>query len=264
MKHVFLSTAALTAFFWAAGATAQNYGPWGQAEDTLVDGGCPILDPYTNDLFVAAGGAPPDIFRAEYDEDSDTWGAPVTLGEVINTPAAEYCPTPTRGRKFFFVRAGDIYMTSEHPNQGYREPVRLGDEINAGAVWSPTYLEDEGGNSYLYFSSDRDGSQDIFVSINFGTPAKIEELSTPGGEEMRPNIRRDRLEMVFDDGSGNIYFSSRDSTSDGWGQPVLFKQGNGSRASFSWDGMTLVWGDGGNVMKSERSRIRGPKVVEFP
>lgn len=251
-------------------ALAQDFGPWGAAEPTsITQAGCPILDPYTNDMFIASGrsggeGAN-DIYRAEWD--GSGWLAPENLGTEINTAAAEYCPTPTRGRKFFFVRAGDIYMTTSHPNRGYRVPVRLSDEINAGDEWSPTFLEDENGDSYLYFSSNREGTngtQDIFVSVNFGAPTKIEELSTPGANEWRPNIRRDRLEMVFDDGAGNIYFSSRESTSDPWGSPVLFEKGNGSRASFSWDGLTLVWGDGGTIMKSERSRRTGPKIVEFP
>ncbi len=264
MKTILISSAALAASLYAVDAQAQNFGPWGQAEATSVtSAGCPILDPYTNDMFIARSG---DIYRAEWD--GDTWLDPENLGPVINTAGApEYCPTPARGRKFFFVRAGDIYMTSYHPKDGYREPVRLSDEINAGDEWSPTFLEDEEGNSYLYFSSNRDGTnetQDIFVSVNFGTPTKIEELSTSDANEWRPNVRRDRLEMVFDDGSGNIYFSSRESTDDPWGEPVLFEQGNGSRASFSWDGMTLVWGDAGTIMKSERSRQRGPKTVEFP
>ena len=272
MKFLFLSSVSLAATLFAVDAYAQNFGPWSEAEPIeSVSGmaGCPILDPHSNNLFIASGRAggegSNDIWEAEWT--GEGWLTPVNVGTTINTSAPEYCPSPARGLNFFFVRSGDIYMSKRHPKRGFGDSVRLSDDINAGDEWSPTFLEDEAGNSYLYFSSNRDGTngtQDIFVSVNFGAPMKIEELSTDSANEFRPNVRRDRLEMVFDDGAGNIYFSSRESTSDPWGEPVLFEEGNGSRASFSWDGMTLVWGASGTIMKSERSRQKGPKTIEMP
>ncbi|WP_265529994.1 TolB family protein [Sphingomicrobium marinum] len=249
-------------------AQAQQFGAWGDAEavTSVGGGGCPILDPYTNDLFIASGRdggfGSNDIWRAPYN--GSGWDAAVNVGPTINTAAPEYCPSPARGRMFFFVRSGDIYMSKVHPKNGYGAPVALSDEINAADEWSPTYLEDDEDTSYLYFSSDRDGTQDIYVSVDFGTPTKIVELSSDDGTETRPNVRRDRLELVYDDGAGNIYFSSRESTDDPWGPPVLFTKGNGSRASFSWDGMTLVWGDGGTIMKSTRSKLAKLKMVDTP
>ena len=60
----------------------------------------------------------------------DGWGTPVNAGPAINTAADEFCPTPARGNRFFFVRRlsatdTDIYVVKDLPNKGFGTPQRL-------------------------------------------------------------------------------------------------------------------------------------------
>lgn len=255
----------------AGGVAAQNYGNWsmpinaetgfagsGSELNSSSTDGCPYLDPYTRDLFIASnrpggyGGL--DIWRARWN--GNGWDDPENLGPTINTADNEFCPSPSRGNRLFFVRApagtnvGDIYQARKLPNRDYSSVSKLPDTINGPAAeWSPSYYEEENGDDVLYFSSTRDGTQDIFVSVNWGPAQKVAELSSDGAQEARPNVRRDGLEIVFDVSDGgppDIYTSSRNSTSDPWDPAVPLTQANSpsgeSRASFSWDGSMLVFG----------------------
>lgn len=261
----------------SAPATAQPaFGPWSSpvnAEDlagsshevnSAFGDGCPILDPYSNDLFIAStrpggyGGL--DIWRASWN--GEGWDEPVNLPAPINTVADEFCPTPARGNRLFFVSKrddpnGDIYVARRLKGDlGTVE--RLPSPINSPAQeWSPSYVDGDMGDEYLYFSSTRAGGQDIYVSKNFGAVAAVDELNTPYADA-RPNVRRDGLEIVFDtdratSGAPDIWTSSRASLDAPWAAPtpidVINSSAGESRASLSWDGKTLVFGSarpGGN------------------
>ena len=79
----------------------------------------------------------------------------------------------------------------------------------------------------------------------------IAELNT-GSQDLRPNVRKDGLEIVFDSdraggaGGFDIYTSIRASITDPWSAPVnlavLNTSANETRASFSWDARTLYFG----------------------
>lgn len=266
----------LAALVGFSAADAKQYGDWGPAVNaeslptssselnTNFNDGCPILDPYTNDLYMASnrpgGQGGLDIWIAPWT--GNGWGTPVNAGPVINTAADEFCPDPVRGNRLFFVRgqaAGgntDIYVSKHLPKTGFQTPQRLpaGDNaINSPAQeWSPSYFE-AGGHEYLYFSSTREGRQRIYYSVDFG-PAQL----APGGvnssaADARPNVRHDGLEIVWDStrfgtlGMTDIWTASRSSVDQPWGDAVHLENGINSaaaesRASLSWDGSRLMFG----------------------
>lgn len=286
---------AATTVFSPGSTMAQKFGPWGEpvsaesfgstspALNTSATEGCPILDPYTGDLYFASdregGEGGLDIWRAPWG--NGNWGTPENLGPPINSVTNDYCPTPSRGNRLFFVSRrddpmGDIYVSRRGPN-GYRTPERLPDTINSDAQeWSPSFYEDD-GDDVLFFSSTRNGNQDIFVSINMGPAIAVSELNTDA-DDARPNVSRDGLEMVFDTNRGggapDIWTSTRASTSDPWRAPVPIAQVNSeageSRASMSWDGTMLVFGStraGGegssDIYVSTRQKMGGPKTIDL-
>lgn len=219
--------------------------------------GCPILDPYSNDLFIAStrpgGHGGLDIWQASWN--GDGWDEPVNLPAPINSEADELCPTPARGNRLFFVSKrddpnGDIYV-AKRLKKGFKKVERLPEPINSNAQeWSPSYVDAGMDKEYLFFSSTRDGGQDIYVSLNFEDVAAVEELNTPYSDA-RPNVRRDGLEIVFDTDreTGNapdVWTAQRDAIGDPWGPAAPIEAVNSfsgeSRASISWDGETLVFG----------------------
>ena len=283
----------------ASVASAKEFGDWGPPEsvEALPDSsselntpsgdGCPILDPYTNDLYMASnrlgGKGGQDIWIAHWN--GSGWDAPLNAGDNINTAADEFCPSPARGNRFFFVRgqiAGggntDIYVSKRHPQGGFGPAQLLAtgdDAINSPAQeWSPSWFETPTGNEVLYFSSTREGRQRIYYSVNFG-PAQLAAGGVNSSDaDARPNVRHDGLEIVWDStrfgslGATDIWTATRSSTDDPWGTAVhLDAPINGpaaeSRASLSWDGTMLMFGStragegASDVYRSAREKVAG-------
>lgn len=199
------------------------------------------------------------------------WSDPVNFAEV-NSSADDFCPSAHRnGKDFLFVssRAGgcggaDIHAARLHATRGWSTPRNLGCTVNSGAdEASPYLLDDE-----LYFSSTRaggfapdapgnvTGDGDIYVSAfdggDFGAPALVPGLNTVAND-LRPNLRRDGLEIFFDSNRGggigglDLWMSTRTSTSDPWSSATnlgsnVNSTANELRPSLSWDGTTLYFG----------------------
>jgi Tol biopolymer transport system component len=277
-------------------ALAKTFGDWGapvSAEqgshpelNTAFNDGCPILSPDGLSLYMATnrpgGLGGQDIWVAHRESTTSGWGAPVNLGAPVNSPQDDFCPTPVRGKRLFFVsrRAepnGDIYVT-RLGNGGWTDPVRLGPDVNSPAQeWSPSYFEDEAGNEVLYFGSTRPGGpggQDIYFSVNFG-PAQLApgDLNTPF-DDARPNVRKDGREIVFDSnrpgtlGGPDIYSASRMSSSDPWPSAThlaaISSPAPDTRASLSWDGTFMLFGSArangegqADVYVTARSKVTG-------
>ena len=275
-------------------ASAQRFGPWNDpinietlsgsssSLNTPSNDGCPILSPYDDALYIASnrpggyGGL--DIWRAE--RSGDGWGTPVNLGPKVNTAADEFCPSPARGNRLFFVRRlsatdTNIYLVSNGPN-GLGTPASVGSGVNSGAEeGSPSYFETANGDAVLYFSSTREGRRRIYYSVNFG-PAQL----APGGvnssaADARPNVRHDGLEIVWDStrfgtlGGPDIFTATRSSVDEPWGAAVhldapINSSATESRASLSWDGTRLMFGStrpgvegSADVFTSTRAKLTG-------
>jgi hypothetical protein len=255
--------------------------------NTSSNDGCPILSPYDDSLYMASnrpgGHGGLDIWIAP--RSGDGWGTPVNAGPSINTAADEFCPSPARGNRFFFVRRlsatnTDIYVVKKLPN-GFGSPAPLptgGDAINSPwEEWSPSWFETASGNEVLYFSSTRNGhpAQDIFYSVNFG-PAQLASGGVNSSDsDARPNVRHDGLEIVWDStrfgtlGGPDIWVSTRSSVDDAWGPAAhldapINSSATESRASLSWDGTRLMFGStrpgvegSADIFMSTRSKTTG-------
>lgn len=277
-------------------AAGPHYTPWSDAEpapdtDNSVQGGCPIESRDGLALYMATtrdgGSGGLDIWRAFRDSKADPFGPAENLPMPVNSAANDFCPTPVGGKYLFFVSTrggedscggGDMYITRNNPAHGWEDPVNLGcSELGEGpnsalAEFSPSLVETREGLQ-LYYSSDRNGNQDIFMSelqpdgsFSPGTP--VAELNTDADDRM-PNVSKDGREIVFSSDrdeplNQDVYTAHRDSTSDPWSVPVKLGPGintgeGETRASMSWDRTRLYFGRTGEIYVSEREKIKGKK-----
>jgi len=271
---VFLSIAILLAF--TSFVSAQHFGDWGapvNAEsipgtsselNTAANDGYPVLSPDGLSLYQVSdrpgGSGALDIWVSQRAGKDDPWGAPENLGLPINTSSNDWGPAPVPGHGLFFVSSGradtcgldDIYFT-RFKNGAWEEPQNVGCQINSAVFdFGPSYFEDESGNGVLYFSSNRAGTQDIYSSVDFGAAQLVPELNT-AFNDVRPYVRKDGLEIVFDSnrpggfGLLDIYTASRATTADPWSTPtnlgpLINSAANDARPTLSRDGFTLMFG----------------------
>lgn len=282
IKHLLIVLVGIAAL-WSSSAMvwAQPFGPWGipvNAEsipgtssefNTAFNDGCPIQSPDGLSFYTATnrpggmGGI--DIWRASRNSINEPFGAFVNLPGPVNSAADDFCPTPVLGGGLYFVssRAGgfgnsDVYV-SRVEGGGWSVPLNLGPNVNSTAgEASPAFFVDGSGNSYLYFSSNREGGfqpggtdSDIYFSVNSGMAELAPGLNT-ANDDFRPNVRLDGREIVFDSdragglGGFDLWTASRDGIGDGWQTPsnlmLLNSAANETRASLSGDGLTMVFG----------------------
>jgi len=128
----------------------------------------------SNDLYIS--------FR----EDINKWTEPKNMGDVINTGAKELTPFLSEdGTTLYFSsnRAGsagtDIYYTNRLGDswETWSTPQRMGPPINSARNESKPFLNDATG--YFYFSSNRDGSSDIF-RVKLKDAQKQEHVTVKG------------------------------------------------------------------------------------
>ncbi len=205
--------------------------------------GCPIETPDGLSLMFAsnrAGGyGANDVWSVDRQSVGAPWGTarnidgpvdPAATQFFVNSPAADFCPTPLAGRGLMFVSerttpdannvapcgGGDMYLTRQSPAGGWSAPVNLGCAPNgpnfAGAERSPSLVETWYGTFLFYSSTATSGNHDIYVSKlgangQFGPGRIVERLSTADADLM-PTVRLRR------DGAFEIVFSSNRAT---WG-----------------------------------------------
>lgn len=258
--------------------------------NSLAPDGCPIESPNGRELFIASArsgslGAM-DIYVANRKSDNDPWSAPVQLEAPVNSTANDFCPTPLPGGSLLFVSnrtdadqdcntvagAGDIYYTRLHPVRAPQEPVNLGCEADGsgpnfgGAEFSPSLVTTDEGTWLFFSSTGLASNQDIYVSElgadgRYGTPARVDELSTGSADQM-PNVSPDGRVIVFlsnrPDLAGSdldVFMATRASVTDAWSPPVrLGPEVNGagdeSRPTMSADGHRLYFGRSGDIWMS--------------
>jgi hypothetical protein len=188
----------------------------------------------------------------------EEWGDPVPLA-TFNTPSfhERNAALSRDGLLLFFSsnRPGgfgglDLYFSrrmDRNDDLGWSAPANLGAAVNSAAAdVGPAYVEDEGGSTVLYFTSNRPapagfGAADIYVSRlgadgSFGPAVLVRELSSPSGDA-RPAIRADGLELLLHSnrpgpppscpavspnpsGGQDLWVSTRASVADPWSCPV--------------------------------------------
>jgi WD40-like Beta Propeller Repeat len=275
----------LTAAVASAGSTASWGDPTNLSDipgthpdvNSPYTDGCPMQSPSGLRLYMASnrpggmGGL--DIWMASRERRTDAWGEPVNLGDPVNSAADDFCPSPTRWGRLFFVSTrdggcggADIYLTRRHGGV-FGPAANLGCDLNSGAGEASPSFVDAGRRPVLYFSSNRAGGfapeapgavpdSDIYVSTlrhhHWRAARQVAGLNTTS-EDARPNVRHDGLEVVFDStrpgtlGGPDIYTARRARLSFAWSVPEnlgapINSPSSESRASLSWDAKTLYFG----------------------
>ena len=259
--------------------------------NTTFNEGYPIESPDGLSLYMVSdrtgGLGASDIWVANRASKDAPWGTPENLGSTVNSSGHDLSPTPVPGHGLYFVstRAGgcgldDIYFT-RFKHGAWEEPQNIGCQINSTANESgPSYFEDENGHAVLYFSSGVPGMQHIYFSIDFG-PAQLDPKLN-AANDVRPNVRKDGLEIVFDSnragsfGSQDIWTATRESTEDDWSTPtnlgpVINSAAMEARATLSRNGLTMYFGSnrggsegGSDLYVTSREKLTGknqPKVT---
>ena len=241
--------------------------------NTAAVEGCSMESPDGLSLYFASNrahstGTDLDIYVSRRASTGAAWGAPENLGAPVNTAANELCPTPVRGQGLYFAStrpggygAQDLYFARLNPAHGWTDPVNLGPGVNSALNEAASSYVEADASTFLYFSSGgAANSSEIYVSEQapdgtFGPRATVAELNS-AFDDLRPNVRKDGLELVFDSnrdgflgGSRNldIWTATRAAASDPWSTPtnlgsVVNTAAGEIRAAFSWDGRTLYFG----------------------
>jgi hypothetical protein len=242
--------------------------------------GCPIQSPDGLDLYLASNRP---RFPGDTRTDLDIWvahrattdapfGAPVNLGEPVNSTADDFCPTPVRGRGLFFVSRealagscglGDIYFTRRDLSGGWAEPEHLACTPEGPNTpldeQGPSYIELDGDELLFFSSSSAAVPGDIYVSErlangSFGPASPVVELNSTSND-IQPNVRKDGLEIVLSSnhqypgaqGLQDLYVATRESADEAWSTPVNLGTAVNTgaaetRPSLSWNAMTLLFG----------------------
>lgn len=264
----------------APAAHAQQFGSWEGATsvdplrsngvNTSVNDGCPHETADGRQLFFASNrSGTQDIYVAEHE--AGEWKLREKLPAPVNSgDADDFCPTPLPGNQLLFVSTRtsncggpnnpDIYYTRYTGENGWLEPQPLNCTVNSPyQEFSPSVVR-AGGQTLLFFSSDRDDpvthKHKIYMSVyddgDWGPAVRVDELNFTDASDARPNVtRRDEgLEIVFDStraGGTKIFTAVRTSMRDSWTVPAPLGTDVNlgsvqSRASFSGDGTRLYFG----------------------
>jgi Tol biopolymer transport system component len=218
------------------------------------------------------------IYLARRKSTSEGFGAPEMLSAPVNGPAQEFCPTIMQGNRLYFSSSrdgepGDIYVSKLGP-KGWSEPERLGPAVNtAGAVEeSASFYEDGDGRQVMLFSRRPPGplvgpNGKVFQSVD-GAPATLVNGGVnSSSSDNRPSVTHDGRTIFWDSqrtgslGGPDIWYATRSSTSEAWGQAVQLSQvstsGADTRPYVSWDGETMIISASNDMWVSSREQAAG-------
>jgi outer membrane protein OmpA-like peptidoglycan-associated protein len=110
-----------------------------------------------------------DLYASFYVRDN-VWSTPIHMGKVINSPYQETTPFITPDKRYLYfssnrpggVGGNDIYRSErlDYTWMKWTAPVLVSGGVNSTADDSQPYFDPEA--RYMYFTSRRDGSSDIF------------------------------------------------------------------------------------------------------
>lgn len=275
------AAAALQQSAWATAQKLDTVGGHNSEVNTPALDGCPIQSPDGLSLYIASnrpgGKGGLDIWVATRASTTAAWGAPQNPGEPVNSAFDDFCPTPVGKKGLFFVSReplpgacgqGDIYYTHQTGNGSWKEPERL-----LCAPAGPNSELDEQGPSWVDPSRKLRGKKQLFFSrssvipsvpgeiyvserqngARFGPATPVAELNDAAENDIQPNVRADRLEVVFSSnraggaGAQDIWATTRTTANAPWSTPVnLGPEVNTpaaeSRPSLSQNGNQLLFG----------------------
>jgi Tol biopolymer transport system component len=220
-----------------------------------------------------------------------------TIMTAINSAGDDFGPDVTDGQLSLYLtsdRVGgygsyDIYMSDRaSQTEEWGTPVNLGTNINTTFDDREATVSSDGLT--LIFSSNRDGSYDLYTSTRnsvsdaWGPATNMgNTLNSADGIDSAPSLSEDELTLVFvsnrPGGSGalDLYVTTRTSTSDVWSAPTNLGTGVNSDApdaapDISCDGLRIYFHSvrNGNpdIWMTERSSFTDswstPTVVPTP
>lgn len=161
--------------------------------------------------------APTDLTQPALSSVYSGWSTPVNLGPAINSPANEQNPTLSKdGLSLYFTSNRtdglgnlDIWVSRRTSADSPWEPAEnLGSPINTTIADFAPNLSIDG--HLLFFSSNRDGNNDIYVShrpdkdddFGWGEPVKLGPGVNTADAEQAPMYLQSA-----EDGSTNLYFN---------------------------------------------------------
>lgn len=274
------SAAALLTLILAPALPAQQFGPW--SAPVHLDWGVNTDREEMNPLVSKDGltlfflhretqgpTVPFDLYVVHRSSTETPWGAPIFLGGVLGDGVF----LSSDGHRAYFGATAedgksDLYVSKRRDKDddfGWGAWESLGPIINTPAnEYHPSLYEDEGtGVTFLYFTSDRAGNDDIYASVmhedgSFGEPVAVAEINTERVDRQM-KVRRDGLECVLMSNrlgsmlnrkgveSYDIWIATRSSTSEPWSEPVNAGENiiNTGRhegfPSYSFDGSELYF-----------------------
>jgi len=213
-----------------------------------------------------------DIWVATRATKDEPWGSPRNLGPPVNTSYPDAHPSVSAdGLELYFSDVwsaltsgcdsrpggygrGDLWVSKRTTREAdWGPPINLGPEVNSSDFDGIPHISADGLS--LYFSSERAAGLgfDLYVTMRatkddpWGPPADLGAgVNTGAGEYvMYPFVSPDGLSLFFtgtrsSEGRGDIFMSTRSSTTDSWGWPSRFAALNSSRND---EGLTFSVGD---------------------
>ena len=202
---------------------------------------------------------------------SGAFGSPAV---VVVTPGVGVDDDPSMTSdllELYFNRDADIYVAKRTTvGSAFGVPVKIAELSSAANETGPSV---SANGLVMYFASDRSptlGNNDIWMStrasrnVAWGVPVHVTELSSPNGDTGIA-VTNDNLKAVFASDrastSGDLFLSTRSSTSVAWGAPVLLSSvhqpSSPSSPMLSDDGLSLTWdinlGSGGDFYIATRA-----------
>lgn len=218
------------------------------------------------------------IWIATRTSTSEGFGDPVMLPAPINTQAQESCPTITQGHRLYFTRStgapgtGDLYVSKLGPN-GWSNPTSLGTVINttANVEEGVSFYEDDEGREVLIFSRRPNGAfvgpgGQIYESVDGAPATLVAGGPQSSGSDNRPSVTHDGKTIFWDSlrtgsQSSDIWYATRSSTSEPFGQAVQLNQVNSALAEtrpfISWDGDVLIVSSNSDMWFATREKVAG-------
>jgi Tol biopolymer transport system component len=180
---------------WVAPEVAPFSGLWRDGDPSFAPDG-------RSALFISNRPLPGDsagtirrdfnIWHVERQPDG-SWSEPVALAREINTDAAEFAPSLTKGGDLYFSRGDSIYVARRSAN-GFQTPSALPFEGGDPAVASD--------GSFLVFDREHTaGDVDLYVSCfvagKWTTPSHFADSVSSSAEEGDPSISADGKTLYF-------------------------------------------------------------------
>jgi hypothetical protein len=219
-----------------------------------------------------------DLWMTTRAATSEPWGEAFNLGEPINTPDIDWCPSLSPdGCTLYFCswRPGgmgmsDIWVSTRATREDeWGEPVNFGSNVNTTGNDGTPFISEDGLE--LHFSSlFREGGygvDDIWVSTResiedeWGVPTNLGPVINTGDEEIFPVLSTDGLSLFYSSGligsarpgglgGSDIWMARRELRDAEWTEPVNLGAPINSSISewapcFTPDGSKMYFSAGG-------------------